>query len=179
VPSIELAGLCDGHIIAVDNDQESLDSFKAKLAKSKVSGRIEIVNRSIHDLNFPDESFDIVWCEGALFVLGFKKSLKKWRRFLKPDGYLTAHDEKGNVQSKIKQIANCGYNLIDHFVLDKNTWWEEYYSPLEKRIQELREKYADDKDALTVLDREYSSEVGFFKKHPSRCESVCFVMKKG
>ena len=126
---------------------------------------------------FPDESFDIIWAEGSISVIGFEQGIKEWRRLLKPKGFLVVHDEIDNMTKKLKQIPSCGYELIEHFTVIEDTWWREYYSPLEKRIQELRIKYSDDSEALDVLDKE-QREVNMFKRNPKMYGSVFFVMQK-
>jgi len=62
--------------------------------------------------------------------------------------------------------------------VSEDTWWREYYEPLEKRIKELRVnvKYRDDRESLKVLDKE-QQEVDIFKRDPFG--SVFFVMQKG
>jgi len=34
------------------------------------------------------ESFDLIWCEGAIFIIGLEKGLTEWRPLLKKDGYI-------------------------------------------------------------------------------------------
>ena len=45
------------------------------------------------------------------------------------------------------------FRLIDHFPLPDNAWWEDFYTPMTKRIGELRDKYVADSEALAVLDQ--------------------------
>jgi SAM-dependent methyltransferase len=126
---------------------------------------------------FPDESFDIIWAEGSIFVIGFEQGLKVWRRVLKPGGFLVVPDGIDDLAKKLKQIPSCGYELLEHFIVTEDTWWREYYSPLEKRIQELRIKYSDDPEAIAVLDKE-QREVDMFKRITKMFGSVFFVMQK-
>lgn len=128
-------------------------------------------------MDFPDESFDIIWSEGSISRIGFETGLKEWRRFLKPNGFLVVHDELGNITEKIGQISSCGYDLVGYFVLGEETWWNKYYAPLEKRIPKIRMKYADDPRAIAVLDAELR-EIEMVKQNPGRYCSVYFVMKK-
>jgi len=135
------------------------------------------VKCSLFEMDFPDESFDIIWAEGSIFVIGFEQGLKVWRRLLKPGGFLVVHDGIEDLKKKLKQIPRCGYELIGYFTVTEDTWWREYYGPLEKRIQELRVKYSDDPEALDVLDKE-QQEVKMFKRNPKMFGSVFFVMQK-
>ena len=126
---------------------------------------------------FPDESFDIIWAEGSIFVIGFEQGLKVWRRLLKTGGFIVVHDGIDDLTKKLKQIPRCSYELIGYFTVTEDTWWCEYYCLLEKRIQELRIKYSDDPEAIAVLDKE-QREVDMSKRTPKMFGSVFFVMQK-
>jgi len=90
---------------------------------------------------------------------------------------MVVHDEKGNVEEKLKQISNCGYELLGHFVLDEDTWWAEYFAPLVKLVNETHTKYNDDSELLEAL-HQAQREIDMFKQNPERNTSVCFVMEK-
>jgi len=177
VPTMELAKLSNGQIIGLDVNQPSLDRLKRKTEKAGLSDRVKVMKCSMVDMDFPDESFDIIWAEGSIAVIGFKRGLKEWRQFLKPNRFLAVHDEIGNITEKLEQISSCGYDLLEYFTLNDDTWWMEYYAPLEKRINEIRIKHANDPKALAVLDEE-QREIDMFKKNPGRYCSVFFIMKK-
>ena len=177
VPTMELAKLSNGQIIGLDVNQPSLDRLKRKIEKAGLSDRVKVMKCSMVDMDFPNESFDIIWAEGSIAVVGFKRGLKEWRQFLKPNRFLAVHDEIGDITEKLKQISSCGYDLLEYFTLNDDTWWMEYYAPLEKRINEIRIKHANDPKALAVLDEE-QREIDMFKKNPGRYCSVFFIMKK-
>jgi len=177
VPTMELARLSNGQILGLDIDQSQLDRLAIKIERAGLSDRVKTVECSIFDMDFPNESFDIIWAEGSISIIGFEKGLKEWRRFLKPNGFMIVHDDMGNITEKIEQISSCGYELLEYFTLDEDTWWFEYYSPLEKRINEIRVKYADKPRVLALLDKD-QREIDMFKKNPKRYRSVFFIMKK-
>jgi ubiquinone/menaquinone biosynthesis C-methylase UbiE len=176
VPTMELARLSNGEVIGLDIDQGLLDVLRGNVEEAGLSDRVKVVNRSLFDMEFPDESFDIIWTEGSIFVIGFKKGLQEWKRFLKPDGFMVVRDEKGNIGEKLEQISSCGYELLGYFELDEKTWWAEYFAPLEKLILETRVKYPN---APGVIEAVHSAqrEIDMFKKSPELNSSVCFVMK--
>jgi len=177
VPTMELARLSNGEIIGLDIRQPLLDELKRKIEDACLSDRVKTVKCSLFEMDFPDESFDIIWAEGSISVIGFEQGLKVWRRLLKPGGFLAVHDGIDDLAKKLKRIPSCGYELLGYFTVTEDTWWREYYSPLEKQIQELRIKYSNDPEALNVLDKE-QREVNMFKRNPKRFGSVFFVIQK-
>jgi len=177
VPTMELARMSNGEIIGLDINQELLDVLVRKVKKAGVSDRVKVMKCSIFDMGFANESFDVIWAEGSISVVGFKRGLQEWKRFLKPNGFMMVHHEKGNVTRKLEQISSCGYELTGYFILNEDTWWAEYFAPLEKLICETRTKYADDPKILGELHNA-RREIDMFKKHPERNSSVCFVIKK-
>lgn len=177
VSALELAELSNGEIIGIDIDQFALNRFNTYIEKAGLTDRVKAICCSMLDMDFPDQSFDIIWSEGSIYAVGFEKGLREWRRLLKPDGYMVIHDEKGNVSKKLEQISSCGYEILDYFILNVETWWTEYFAPLKKITIESRKKYTDNPKILEELNQA-QEELDMFKKYPERNSSVCFVMKK-
>ena len=177
VPTMELAKLSDGEIIAIDTSQTALDRLASKIKKAGLAARVKAEKCSMLNMDFPDASFDIIWAEGSIAVIGFKKGLKEWRRLLKTGGFLVVHDDMGNLIEKRAQISKCGYELTDHFVLSEDIWWNEYYAPLEKKLNEIRAKHTSGQKTIAVLDDD-QREIDTFKRDPQRYRSVFFVMRK-
>jgi len=177
IPTLELARLSQGEVVGIDIDQPALDEFNRKIEKAGLAHRIRAVNCSMFDMDFPDESFDIIWSEGSIYAIGFERGLREWKRLLKPGGFIVVHDEQGNIGGKLKQISNCGYDLLGYFILSKETWWADYFAPLEKWITESGTRYTDDPKILEEL-HQTQVELDMFNKNPERNSSVCFVMKK-
>ena len=176
-PTMELARLSNGQIIGLDINQPLLDRLIKKIEKARLSDRVKTLKCSMVDMDFPAESFDIIWAEGSIYAIGFERGLEEWRWFLKPNGFLVVHDEAGNITEKLEQIPGCGYDLLEYFTLHEDTWWIEYFAPLEKRINEIRTKHIDDPKVLAALDSD-QQEIDMFKKNPGQYGSVFFIMKK-
>ncbi|MFC1933513.1 class I SAM-dependent methyltransferase [Chloroflexota bacterium] len=177
ISTLELARLSKGEIVAIDIDQPALDKFDIRIRRAGLTDRIRSVNCSMFDMDFPNESFDIIWSEGSIYAIGFERGLREWKRFLKPAGFIMVHDEQGNVKEKLEQISNCGYELLGYFILSTETWWTEYFAPLEKWIAEYGIRYTDNPKILEDL-HQAQVELDMFNKNPERNSSVCFVMKK-
>ena len=177
VPTIELAKLSNCEIIGIDINQSLLDKLNRKIEEEGFSSRVKTVKCSLFEIDFPDESFDILWAEGSIWIIGFEKGLKEWKRLLKPNGFLIVHDEVKTVSNKLEKIPRCGYNLINHFSLPEDAWWTEYYKLLEIRIKELCMKYKNNLEALRTL-RKYQNEVDMVKRNPKEHSSAFYVMQK-
>jgi len=177
IPTIELATLSRGTVLGIDIDQPALDRFAARIKKAKVTHSVQAINCSMVDMDFPAGSYDIIWAEGAIYAVGFETGLREWRRFLKPDGFLVVHDEQGNVNQKLKQISDFGYETIGHFLLSKEVWRSEYFAPLEQLIGEMQNLYPDNPE-ITEEIRQAKAELDWFQNNPQQSSSVYFVMKK-
>lgn len=198
-PTMELARLSQGKVTGLDTHQPYLDRLEKKIKEAGLSDRVTAVNCSMFEMDFPNESFDIIWAEGAIYIIGFERGLKEWRQLIKPSGFLVVHEMTWlrpdppqeiydywmefypgirTVPENIEQISSCGYELLGHFTLPEDAWWVEYYSPLELRLKELRKKYAEDSAALVVINDE-QREIDLYKKYKAWYGSVFFVMKKG
>jgi len=197
VPTLELAKLSDGEILALDIDQAALDELSRKAREAGVLGRVRIVNRSMLELDFEEESFDVIWSEGAMFAIGFSEALEQWRKFLKPGGFLVIHevtwlrgDPPQEVASHwqrnypalrtaplyIEEVLRCGYELIAHIPLPEDIWWVDYYGPLEERLRELRNEPSDPE--LKKLIAEQQREIEMYKRSRKWYGSAFFVMRR-
>ncbi len=197
-PTLELAKLSNGEIIAMDIHQPSLDELQTRIGKEGLFDRIRLVMGSMFEIDFPDESFDIIWAKGAIHVVGFERGLKEWPRLIKSDGFLVVHEMIWlrpeppqeivdrwrkvypgirTAAEYIEQVPLCGCELVGDFSLPEETWWLGYYGPLQERIRELREKNAEEKEAQKALDGE-QREVDLYKTHSKWYGSAFFVMRK-
>jgi ubiquinone/menaquinone biosynthesis C-methylase UbiE len=86
--TLELAKLSNGTIIALDNYQPFLDILMRNAIKEGVEKRIILKNQSMLEMDFKNNSFDVIWSEGALYFMGFQNGLKHYHQLLKKNGYL-------------------------------------------------------------------------------------------
>jgi ubiquinone/menaquinone biosynthesis C-methylase UbiE len=129
------------------------------------------------DMQFRDSSFDILWCEGAIYVIGFEEGLRTWRRFLRHKAFLAVHAKIVDVEKRIDSVSSCGYNLLNTFKVPKESWWDDYYGPMENLVEGLRHRYQNYPDALALLDK-VLKEVEEFKTKPENHGSVFYVMQR-
>jgi ubiquinone/menaquinone biosynthesis C-methylase UbiE len=177
VPTIELAKISNGHVIGVDIDETALNLLRKKIKLEGLNNRVSVINDSILTMDFPKESFDIIWSEGSIFVIGFEKSIMKWRRFLKPKGFLVIHDEIKDKSKKLGLIGKYGYTLLNQFELKDNLWWLEYFTPLEQLIQRFRNKYPKDSELNNELIQD-QAEIDKCKSNPLLANSFYVIIQK-
>ena len=91
--TLELARISEGQIIALDNYQPFLDDLKRHTEAEGLDNKIKTVNCSMFELPFAKDTFDLIWSEGAIFVIGFEKGLREWKPLIKYGGYLVEIDK--------------------------------------------------------------------------------------
>jgi len=177
VVTVELALLSNGKVVGVDIDRTALEHLKRRVEKAGLKDRVETVDCSMHDLKFAADSFDIVWSEGSIFVIGFERGLTEWCRFIRSGGFLVVHARKIEIDERSRMISELNYRLVGKFLIPKEAWANQYYGPLEKRLDSLRQRYADDASALTFLNT-VQREVEEFKQNPEYHGSIFYVCQK-
>jgi SAM-dependent methyltransferase len=196
--TIELARATNGWIVAIDIRQRFLDELTERAAAAGVLPHVTTINSSMFDMDFADRSFDLIWSEGAIYIQGFSAGLTAWRRFLKPGGWIVVSEltwllpnpppeaaeywarnypGMGSIERNTQLVAEAGFVSMDGFVLPTQDWWNNYYGPNERRVEELREKYADNPEALATLDQA-SREHDLFRSYHDAYGYVFYVMRK-
>jgi len=177
VVTIELARLSGGSIVGVDIDELALDKLRLMVRKHNLSGRVAVIHQSMLAMDFPPGSFDIIWAEGSISCIGFERGLKEWRRLLVSEGYLVVHDELSDLRRKTDLIRICGFITLGQFELSPKIWWNEYYAPLKRRLEELQDMGLSDKmvkEEMKTAERELKE----FDLESDRFASIFLVLKK-
>ena len=87
--TLDLAELLpDARITALDAYPPFLNQLEARARELGVLDRIDIVRGDMGRLPYPPQSFDLIWCEGAAYIVGFETALTSWKPLLKPGGVL-------------------------------------------------------------------------------------------
>jgi len=196
--TIKLAKLSKSNVIGIDIHQSFLDQLENSAKKENLLDKIKIMNKSMIDMDFPEESFDIIWAEGSIFIIGFEKGLMDWKKFIKPNGFLAVHEMtwlKDNppkeiadfweevypaistIDNNLKIIEKCGYKLLGYFALPDDAWWEFYYDPLQEKLKDLKIKYKDNPEAIDTI-KEQEREIDLYKKYYKWYGSVFYIMQK-
>jgi len=183
--TLDLAENTNGEITAVDIYQPFLDNLLERAEERDLKASIKILNEDMQKLSFPKSTFDIIWSEGAIYLMGMENGLNLWKNFLTHRGFIVFSEiswfrddppEKvfrfwkenypplKTISQNIKSIEEIGFKVTDHFSLPVTAWWQNYYHPLLERIKSIQIMPDIDKDMQEVIDETYE-EVELFRDY--------------
>jgi cyclopropane fatty-acyl-phospholipid synthase-like methyltransferase len=196
--TITLAQKINCQITAVDLYSEFLDELNEKSEKLGLKDKIITLQKSMEDLPFKNEEFDIIWSEGAVYIVGFENGIKKWKTYLKVGGYLAVSEitwvtnsrpkeieefwkqeyaEIDTTSNKIKILENNGYSLVGYFYLNQESWIENYYKPMEARFEAFLKRHNNSELACKVVE-EYKSEINLYLKYKDYYSYGFYIARK-
>ena len=191
-----LARNSPAHLVAIDNHPPFVEEAKRQARAAGLEGRIDTRVGDMHQLDFAPGSFELIWCEGAVYVMGFEAALRGWRSLLKPGGHLALTEvcwSKPNpptecaefwareypairdTATRLNTISECGYDVVGHFPLPPSAWWDDYYRPLEQHITGFRTGHRDDSDAGEFADQ-IQREIDIWHRYSDWYHYEFFVM---
>lgn len=170
--SLVLAGATQGNVTAVDIHQPFLHQLEARAAREGLEDRITTVQADMADPPFPDGSFDLVWSEGAVYIVGFEQGLKRWRRLLRTGGFIAVSEASWlcevppreavdfwtseypamtNIEDNLAKVRSASFVPVGHFALPSKDW-ENYYGPVQDQLAVFRSENSDNGEAQTFAD---------------------------
>ena len=69
-----------------------MDKLNERARSLNLSDKIITLEKSMDDLSFSEEEFDIIWSEGAIYNIGFQNGIKKWKNYLKTGGCISVSE---------------------------------------------------------------------------------------
>ena len=179
--TLVLARALQTRIIAVDIHQPFLDRLARSAAEAGLAGRVETRCRSMDDLAMPDESIDLIWSEGAVYILGVAAALSAWVPLLRPGGHLVFSDATwwtedppaevaayfareypamATVAHNLETARQAGMEVVGTERLADRVWWTEFYEPLRARLPGLRAAAASWPElAQAIADSEHEMDL--------------------
>lgn len=194
--TMNLANEINGKIVAVDNYQPFIDTLNKEAKKKGLTAKIEGRTGDMFHLHLGHKMFDIIWSEGAVYIMGLENALKKWKKYLKPKGYIVVSDfnwmtnflpdevynyfikdvpNAGTAEDTIERINASGYRVIDHFPLPEKEWLD-FYSIHEEILEHFRKKYHDQPEAGEVIDM-MQYEADLYKKYQGSYGYNFYIMQ--
>ena len=175
-----LAEALGGVVTAIDLLPPFLEELEARAEAAGLADRITTRRGSMLDLPaelFPDGSVDLIWSEGAIYNVGFDVGLADWRRLLAPGGRIGVSEIAWLVADppervrryweasypgmrsrgeNARAIEAAGYRLLGDLVVPERDWWDDYYTPIEARLDALRGERDDSvwQETIALYDEE-------------------------
>jgi len=193
-----LAKMIIGEITAIDLFPEFLEKLDIRALQNKLHKKIKTVACSMDQLPFQEQELDLIWSEGAIYIMGFEKGLKEWRKYLKTGGVLAvseiswitdnrpneiqkywdqAYPEMDSIPNKLSQLKKNGYTPLAHFVLPQACWLDNYYDPIEERLPNIKRKNPKNKDVDAFIIQE-QEEIRLYKKYKEYYSYVFYIARK-
>ena len=197
--TIELAKHLHCSIQAIDMLPEFIEELKARATKSGVLDKITTVVGNMEDMPFENESFDVLWSEGAIYNIGFEKGIREWRKYLKQAGKLVVSEltwlteerpkeigkyweseypEVSTASCKIAQLEKHGYKLLGYFPLNEACWVDRYYRPLEARFESFAKENPDRIEAVNAVIEEHHAEMNLYLRYGDFVSYGVYIAEK-
>jgi cyclopropane fatty-acyl-phospholipid synthase-like methyltransferase len=196
--TLTLAQHLKGKITAVDLYPKFLDKLNERARSLSLSDKIITLEKSMDDLPFSEEEFDIIWSEGAIYNIGFQNGIKKWKNYLKTGGCISVSEmtwktklrpreieeywnkeypEIDTASAKIKILEENGFSPLGFFFLDANSWIDNYYNPIENRLEDFLIRHGNSEAAKAIVKSE-KREIALFKKYNEYLSYGFYIAKK-
>lgn len=182
--SLLLAQALKSEVIAVDLLTEFLTLLETRAEEAGLASSISTLPASMDALPFADETFDLLWSEGAVYNIGFERGIKMWRPLLKPGGVLVvseitwlthsrpaeltdfweqAYPEIAPASTKIEQLEEAGYRILGYFPLGEQCWLQNYYQPLIDSYEAFLGRHQHSEQAKVIVDAE-REEIALYQR---------------
>lgn len=195
--TIVLAQETGSCIYALDKYQCYLDELKSHAAQAGLSQQVQLIRGCMTELPFKPHSFDLIWSEGAVYLMGFDQGLRAWKSFLKSGGYLAVSElcwfSEDVPAEAVEYMRKCypamrhyltnkecieklGFKLCGMFNLPESAWWNDYYGPLEIRAKELLNVYRGNAEAEKLIEMDLL-EIEIYRKYSSFYGYTFYIMQ--
>lgn len=196
--TLELARHTNAQITGIDLSPVFIDIFNGNVQKANLSQRVRGVVESMKNLSFQPGELDLIWCEGAIYNIGFERGLQEWRQFLKDGGFIAiseaswftnerpdeinrfwvdAYPEIDTIPNKVAQMQNAGYLPVATFVVPDYCWTDNFFAPQVKVQNEYLDKYKGNK-AIEGFIANQQHEAVLYKKYHKYYGYVFYIGKK-
>lgn len=197
LPTRVLAQHSPARLVAVDNHPPFVDVLNRQAHSLGIAHRLEARVGDMRRLDFAPGSFDLIWCEGAISIMGFEAGLRDWRRLLVPGGHMAVtevcwmkpdpppdcaafwaqeYPAIRDASVLLVLIDSCGYQAIGHFSLPPSSWWDDYYGPLQDNVTAFRTRHRAEPEAQALADQ-VQREIDVWQAYSEFYSYEFFVMR--
>lgn len=172
IGAVHLAELTGGTVVAVDYHATYVREAAAMAGRYGLSDRITAEQGDMTALDYGTETFDLVWSEGAAYIMGFDNALHGWKRLIRPGGCLVvseavwlrddppeelrtfwneAYPAMRTVEGNVSAAEKAEYDVAGTFTLAE-ACWDSFYDDLGRHLDAIEHRYHENNDAKTILE---------------------------
>lgn len=195
--SLALARELGVKVTAVDIFEVFLEQLKADAQERGLGDMILPVQADMTKLQYPENSWDLVWSEGAIYLAGFEHGLRMCNPWLGSGGLMAVTEcswlkpgapqkvtefWSGNypamqdIETNIRTAQQAGYQMLNHFILPESDWLQEYWAPMLPRLDEL-EATAQPGSSMARVIADTRLEIELYKKYSEYYGYVFYLMR--
>lgn len=182
-----LAELYPASVVAIDREAVFLERLAVTAQSLQISSRIEVRCVDWSQLDWPAETVDLLWCEGAAYNVGWEPFLRQWRPALSPRGlavvselcwfakqpssvpgafWAANYPDMSCEQERAVQAEQTGFDVVGQRRLPASAWFKDYYSPLRQALtatssRQLPTEVRAGLQAEIALFEQYADEYGY------------------
>lgn len=170
--ALVLARTLGKKLTALDLFPQFIDILHSRAEEEGLEKLIDGTVGSMENLPFAEDSLDLIWCEGAIYNIGFERGMNEWSRLVKHGGYIAvtepswltderpeeiesfwneAYPEVETVPVKIQKMMNAGFVPVGSFVLPDECWTTHFYIPQRKAQEIFLERHAGNSFAAELV----------------------------
>jgi SAM-dependent methyltransferase len=184
--------------IAADVSPMVLDILRQRAVWQGISSMVRPVAADMARLPFRSVTFDLLWCEAAVYNLGFAEGVESLAVYLKSGGlmavseivWLTREPSPGNrdfwaaeypamldFDEARKAVGRAGLELLDDFLLPESDWEENFYTHLERALPDLLARHPGDEQAAELAEM-CRKEISMHRRYGHEYGMAFFLMRK-
>lgn len=184
-------------VLALDIHPPFLDSLERRALESGLADCIEAAAGDMAEPPVDPGTLDLIWSEGAIYLIGFEAGLRRWRPLLAPKGLVAvseltwldderspdvvdfwrdAYPDMGSIADNRVRARAAGYDVVDAIPLPAADWWEDYYAPLLVRCAALAPEAGPD---LAAVITETRREIALFERYAQTYGYVFYLLQRG
>lgn len=177
-------------VLALDLHAGFIRELEVEAARRGLAALIEARIGDMAEPPVGAGSLDLIWSEGAIYLLGFEAGLRRWRPLLRPGGCIAASELSwlgaarpddaalfwreaypgmGSVAQNVARAEAAGFRVLDTVSLPPSAWFDPYYRPLLARCDAL-EADADRELAQAIVETRH--EIALFERF---CDAYGYV----
>jgi cyclopropane fatty-acyl-phospholipid synthase-like methyltransferase len=195
--TVVLAQHSPARIVAIDSHGPFVDALAREARPLGLEDRIDARVGDMRALEFAPKSFDLIWCEGAISIMGFEEGLRQWRPLLVAGGHMAVTEVCWTTSERpaecadfwaaeypairdlptlLRIIDDAGYEVIDRFRLPPSSWWDHYYRPLQQNVTDFLDRHRGESDAGEIA-AQVQREIDVWKAYGEFYAYEFFVMR--